>query len=126
MIKYPVGIQSFEKIRKENYLYIDKTGYIYDLVRNYQYVFLSRPRRFGKSLLTSTLECYFRGKKDLFSGLAIGSLETEWNQYPVLHFSLDTAALGTCEDTEDEIGLQLSEMEHEYGRCHDERGDGQI
>lgn len=115
MIKYPVGIQSFEKIRKENYLYIDKTGYIYDLVRNYQYVFLSRPRRFGKSLLTSTLECYFRGKKDLFSGLDIGSLETEWNQYPVLHFSLDTAALGTCEDTEDEIGLQLSEMEHEYG-----------
>ena len=85
--KYPVGIQDFEKLRKEGAIYVDKTDLIYDLSRKY-YVFLSRPRRFGKSLLSSTLKYYFQGRKDLFQGLAIEALEQEWKQYPVLHFDL--------------------------------------
>ena len=76
--KYPVGIQTFEKIRKGGYLYIDKTKYVYDLANSSQYVFLSRPRRFGKSLLTSTFNAYFSGRKDLFNGLAAGKIEKDW------------------------------------------------
>ena len=68
---YPIGIQSFEKLRKENYLYIDKTSFVYELVKSGSYYFLSRPRRFGKSLLLSTFEAYFQGKKELFQGLAV-------------------------------------------------------
>ena len=87
--KYPVGIQTFSKIREGNYLYIDKTEYVYRMTHtNSTYMFLSRPRRFGKSLLTSTLHSYFEGRKDLFEGLAIEKLETEWTQYPVLHFDM--------------------------------------
>ena len=87
--KYPIGIQTFSKIREEGYLYIDKTEYVYRMTHvNSQYMFLSRPRRFGKSLLTSTLHAYFEGRKDLFAGLAIEKLETEWTEYPVLHFDM--------------------------------------
>ena len=75
---YPVGIQSFEEIRKGNYFYVDKTALIYRLATSGKYYFLSRPRRFGKSLLISTLEAYFQGKKELFEGLAIETLEKEW------------------------------------------------
>ena len=86
---YPVGIQTFERIRKENKLYVDKTEYIYRMTHSGGcYFFLSRPRRFGKSLLVSTFQSYFEGKKDLFKGLAIEKLEKEWTQYPVLHFDL--------------------------------------
>lgn len=87
--KYPIGIQNFEDLRKGNWLYIDKTDLIFDLVNSGKYYFLSRPRRFGKSLLISTLEAYFQGKKDLFNGLAIESLSTEWKRYPVLHLDLN-------------------------------------
>lgn len=87
--KYPVGIQTFSKIREGDYLYIDKTEYVYRMTHtNSVYMFLSRPRRFGKSLLTSTLHAYFEGRKELFEGLAIEKLETEWTQYPVLHFDM--------------------------------------
>ena len=87
--KYPIGIQTFSKIREEGYLYIDKTEYVYRMTHtNSLYMFLSRPRRFGKSLLTSTLHAYFEGRKDLFAGLAIEKLETEWTEYPVLHFDM--------------------------------------
>ncbi len=87
--KYPVGIQTFSKIREGDYLYIDKTEYVYRMTHtNSVYMFLSRPRRFGKSLLTSTLHAYFEGRKELFEGLAIERLETEWTQYPVLHFDM--------------------------------------
>ena len=83
----PIGIQAFEKVIEGNYLYIDKTEYIYRMANGAsKYCFLSRPRRFGKSLLTSTLHCYFAGKKDLFKGLAIEKLETEWTEYLVLRF----------------------------------------
>ena len=82
---YPVGIQSFDEIRKGGYIYIDKTEYIHELIKNGKYYFLSRPRRFGKSLLISTIEAYFLGKKELFNGLAMENLEKEWIEYPVLH-----------------------------------------
>ena len=86
---YPIGIQTFERIRKEDKFYVDKTEYIYRMTHtDGTYFFLSRPRRFGKSLLVSTFQSYFEGKKELFEGLAIEKLEKEWNEYPVLHFSL--------------------------------------
>ena len=86
---YPLGIQTFERIRKENKLYIDKTEYVYRLTHTSgTYFFLGRPRRFGKSLFLTTLQSYFEGKKDLFNGLAIEKLEKEWTEYPVLHFDL--------------------------------------
>ena len=86
---YPIGIQTFERIRKEDKFYIDKTEYIYRMTHtDGKYFFLSRPRRFGKSLLVSTIQSYFEGKKELFEGLAIEKLEKEWNEYPVLHFDL--------------------------------------
>ena len=86
---YPIGIQTFERIRKEDMFYVDKTEYIYRMTHtDGKFFFLSRPRRFGKSLLVSTFKSYFEGKKELFEGLAIEELEKEWNEYPVLHFSL--------------------------------------
>lgn len=95
---YPIGIQNFEKIRKEGFLYIDKTELIYQLVKTGSYYFLSRPRRFGKSLLLSTLEAYFMGKKELFEGLAIEKLEKDWIQYPVIHLDLNAKKFDTEED----------------------------
>jgi hypothetical protein len=90
-IKYPVGLQDFKRIREGGFLYVDKTALIYKLVNTSAYVFLSRPRRFGKSLLTSTLHYYFEGRKELFEGLAMEKLEADWIQYPVLHFDLSKA-----------------------------------
>ena len=86
---YPIGIQNFEKIRNEGYYYVDKTALIYRLVKTGSYYFLSRPRRFGKSLLISTLEAYFLGKKELFEGLAMAQLEKNWIRRPVLHLDLN-------------------------------------
>lgn len=91
--KLPVGVQSFEVLRNGKYLYVDKTKYIWDLVQSGRVYFLSRPRRFGKSLLVSTMEAYFEGKKELFDGLAIKALEgakgkDAWQTYPVIKFSL--------------------------------------
>lgn len=94
--KLPLGIQDFDKLRKEEYLYVDKTDQIYKLVTTGAAYFLSRPRRFGKSLLLSTLKAYFEGKKELFEGLAISRLETEWLEYPVLGRVPDTVAGLLC------------------------------
>ena len=88
-MKYPIGIQSFDRIRQEGYVYVDKTALIYDLVCNGTIYFLSRPRRFGKSLLISTLKHYFLGHKELFEGLAIEALEKEWKTYPVFHIDFN-------------------------------------
>ncbi|MDE6683079.1 MAG: AAA family ATPase, partial [Muribaculaceae bacterium] len=88
-IKYPVGIQSFEKLREKGYLYIDKTSTIYSLIENAGYYFLSRPRRFGKSLLLSTLEAYYKGRRDLFKGLDLDSLTNDWDPHPVFHLDLN-------------------------------------
>lgn len=87
--RYPIGIQTFDKIRMEDRLYIDKTEYVYRMTHSdSNYIFLGRPRRFGKSLLVSTLQSYFEGKKEFFKGLAIEKLEQDWTEYPVLHFSM--------------------------------------
>ena len=88
-MKYPIGIQSFDRIREDGYVYVDKTALVYDLVSKGTIYFLSRPRRFGKSLLISTLENYFLGRKELFRGLAIDSLEKEWAEYPVFHLDFN-------------------------------------
>lgn len=92
---YPIGIQNFEKIRKDGYFYIDKTALIYQMVKTGSYYFLSRPRRFGKSLLISTLEAYFLGKKELFEGLAMEKLEKDWTVYPIFHMDLNTEKYDT-------------------------------
>lgn len=113
--KFPIGIQTFSSIREDNYLYVDKTQYVYELVNEYKYVFLSRPRRFGKSLLTSTFHSFFNGDRQLFSGLAAGDLEKEWNRHPVIHISLSTAKEGTVEDLHRVLNLQLERTEEEYG-----------
>ena len=86
---YPIGIQGFETLRQSNFYYVDKTAYIHLLATSGKYYFLSRPRRFGKSLLISTLEAYFQGKRELFAGLAIEQLESEWAEYPVLHIDFN-------------------------------------
>ena len=117
---YPVGIQDFEKLRTKGAIYIDKTELIYKLVQK-DYVFLSRPRRFGKSLLSSTLKYYFQGRKDLFQGLAIEKLEKEWLGYPVLHFDLSTAKNRDLEGVRSELERQLRPYEILYG--YDEQND---
>ena len=86
---YPIGVQNFESLRQDGYFYIDKTEFIYRLVKSGRYYFLSRPRRFGKSLLISTIEAYFQGKKELFEGLAMEKLEKDWIEHPILHMDLN-------------------------------------
>ena len=113
---YPIGIQTFSEIRNKAFLYIDKTEYIHRLVHaDSNDIFLSRPRRFGKSLLTSTLEAYFQGRKDLFKGLAMDLLETEWTEYPVLRFDMSLGKHMEKEQLERYLSSQLELMEHKYG-----------
>ena len=111
----PIGIQSFEKIRKDGYLYVDKTALVYKLVDTGSYYFLSRPRRFGKSLLLSTLHAYFEGKRELFEGLAISKLEQKWEKYPVLHLDLNTQKYETPEALENILDNALDQWEDLYG-----------
>ena len=114
--KYPVGIQTFEKIREGNYLYIDKTKYIVDfLEKGMTYVFLSRPRRFGKSLFASTLQAYFEGRKELFEGLAIADYEKEWVKHPVLHFDMSGAKHMDPEHLERYLADLLDDQEAPFG-----------
>ena len=118
---YPIGIQTFSKIREGNYLYIDKTEYVYRMTHSASsYMFLSRPRRFGKSLLTSTLHSYFSGRKELFHGLAMEKLEKEWTGYPVLHFDMSTAKHADSEQLLQELNLKLYGYEQIYGRLEEE------
>ena len=114
--KYPVGIQTFEEIREKGYLYIDKTKYIVDFrEKKMKYVFLSRPRRFGKSLFASTLQAYFEGRKELFEGLAIADYEKEWIKHPVLHFDLSGAKHMSVEQLERYLADMLEEQETRWG-----------
>ena len=113
---YPVGIQTFERIRKEDKLYVDKTEYVYRMTHSGGcYFFLSRPRRFGKSLLTSTLKSYFEGKKELFKGLAIEKLEQEWTEYPVLHFSMASGKHMEKEQLQEYLLFILQKNEEQFG-----------
>ena len=113
---YPIGIQTFSEIRNTNKLYIDKTEYIYRMAHtNGKYFFLGRPRRFGKSLLVSTMHSYFEGKKELFQGLAIEQLEKEWTQYPILHFDMSLGKHMEKEQLEEFLGYRLLEEEKKWG-----------
>ena len=113
-MKYPIGVQSFEKLRESGFAYVDKTALVYKMVQNASCYFLSRPRRFGKSLLLSTFDAYFKGKKHLFEGLAIAELETEGKEYPVLHLDLNAKAFGRIQDLHDLLNDQLTIYEQEY------------
>ena len=119
-IKYPIGVQTFDKIIEGGYLYIDKTGFVHDLATNYSYVFLSRPRRFGKSLLSSTIHSYFAGEKELFNGLKAGEMRKEWTKHPVFHFDMSTAKHLDEEKLLSELNLKLLEYEHIYGKVSEE------
>lgn len=112
--KLPVGIQNFEKLRKEDYLYVDKTAFVYELTRTSRPYFLSRPRRFGKSLLLSTFKAYFEGKRELFKGLAIDQYETEWTPHPVLHLSLNAENYSELVGLKNALETQLSTWENIY------------
>ena len=114
--RLPVGIQTFSNIIEDDMLYIDKTEYIWNMIHLGKYIFLSRPRRFGKSLLVSTLEAYFEGRKDLFKGLFIETVEKEWTEYPVLRFSLSTAKHCNKEELLLELSNKLTHYEAIYGK----------
>jgi hypothetical protein len=113
--KYPVGIQTFSEIIRGGYVYVDKTDLMWHMQDGRKYIFLSRPRRFGKSLLSSTFHSFFAGEKELFEGLKIMDLETEWKQYPVLHFDLSSTKHLPVEEIKSELSLQLDEMEAVFG-----------
>ena len=112
---YPIGIQNFEKMRKGGYFYVDKTALVYRLVKTGSYYFLSRPRRFGKSLLISTLEAYFQGKKELFEGLAMEKLEKDWIKRPVLHIDLNIGKYDTPDSLDKQLEKAVTEWEQLYG-----------
>ena len=119
---YPVGIQNFESLRRDGFFYVDKTALMYRLVTTGRYYFLSRPRRFGKSLLISTLEAYFQGKRELFDGLAVASLEREWKRHPVLHLDLNTQNYNSVSALEDILNEALAGWEAMYGANDTEIG----
>ena len=114
--RLPVGIQTFPKLVEQDCLYIDKTEYIYKMINYSNYIFLSRPRRFGKSLLVSTIQSYFEGRRELFKGLYIDSVEKEWAAYPVLRFDMSTAKHGGPEELTQELSSKLSKYELVYGK----------
>ena len=122
---YTAGTADFERIRQDGRIYVDKTDLIYKLSHESQFIFLSRPRRFGKSLLCSTLKYYFQGRKDLFEGLAIADLEKEWKQYPVLHFDISACKnKWEIQQSVEELHSQLDSHEEKYGMAKTEGSPG--
>ena len=123
--KLPVGLQSFEDLRRNNYLYVDKTALMHELVTSSKYYFLSRPRRFGKSMLLSTFKAYFLGQKDLFKGLAIEKIEDEWIEYPVFYVDLNTATYSVKDSLAKKLSSLLDDWEAIYGKTssNDDLGD---
>ncbi len=122
--KYPVGIQTFSEMIRCGYVYVDKTDLVWQMTHYAKYIFLSRPRRFGKSLLTSTLHSYFSGEKELFEGLKIMTLEQEWMQFPVLHFDLSGAKHMPAQGVRDELSRLLDKMEEDFGTNPKEKTPG--
>lgn len=112
--RYPIGIQSFEKIRQEGYTYVDKTFFVAKLIKERQYVFLSRPRRFGKSLLLSTIHAYFEGRRELFKGLAIERYDMDWTPRPVLHFDFNNGKYDQPCGLEEKLVEHLTQYETHY------------
>ena len=119
--KYPIGIQNFGEVRRDGYAYVDKTALMYKMVSEGKYYFLSRPRRFGKSLLLSTLEAYFEGQKELFEGLAIADKEKEWKKYPVLHVDLNAKQYDSREALQEMLNMHLERWEKQYGDNYKDR-----
>ncbi len=119
IMKYPIGIQSFDQLITDGYVYVDKTDLVYDLVKSGKIYFLSRPRRFGKSLLVSTLKCYFEGRKELFKGLAIEKLETEWAEYPVFHIDFNGDNFTQSGILEQKIEGHIAQWEKIYGKSQE-------
>ncbi|MDR1793479.1 MAG: AAA family ATPase, partial [Bacteroidales bacterium] len=113
--KYPIGQQDFEYLRKNDFLYYDKTGFIYPLVTAHKQVFLSRPRRFGKSLFLSTLKYYFKGRKELFNGLKISELEKDWTEYPVFHIEFNRSGFESLESLKSVLRENLEIIEEKWG-----------
>ena len=113
--RLPVGIQTYSKLVEQDCLYIDKTEYIWKMMKVSNYIFLSRPRRFGKSLLVSTLQAYFEGRRDLFKGLYIDKVERDWTEYPVLRFDMSLGKHMEKEQLERYLGNRLAEYESKYG-----------
>lgn len=120
-MKYPIGIQNFESLRLDNYVYVDKTALMYRLIMTGRYYFLSRPRRFGKSLLISTLDAFFSGKRELFGGLAVEKLEHEWAVHPVLRLDLNSSEYRSVGDLQEVLDLHLDKWERLYGRNEKEK-----
>ena len=116
MKELPIGVQTFDKIIAGGYMYVDKTGYVYEIANKFEYVFLSRPRRFGKSLLSSTFHSYFAGARELFDGLESGKLDTKWVKHPVFHFDMSTAKHMNEEQLLGELDRKLGAYEQIYGR----------
>ena len=112
---YPIGIQNFQKIREDGYVYVDKTAAIHDLFHTGNYYFLSRPRRFGKSLLISTIEAYAEGKEELFKGLAMENLESDWVSYPIFHLDLNAQNYDSEDSLDSMLNDALSRWENVYG-----------
>ncbi|MCQ2192286.1 MAG: ATP-binding protein [Paludibacteraceae bacterium] len=123
-MKFPIGIQTFEKLITGGYVYVDKTDLVYKLVSSGEYYFLSRPRRFGKSLLTTTLESYFLGKKELFKGLAIDSLEKDWIEYPVFHIDFSGGDYTKGAALQNRLESVLTQWELKYGKVESEKEIG--
>ena len=125
--RYPVGIQTFERIIKDGYIYVDKTDIVWKLAHYATFIFMSRPRRFGKSLLTSTLDSYFKGDRELFEGLKIMSLEKEWTQYPVLHLDLSVAkGQDNAKELRETLMWMMKPLTEVYGRTNDETTPGKL
>ena len=125
--RYPVGIQTFSRIRREGYVYVDKTDLVWQLAHYATYVFMSRPRRFGKSLLTSTLESYFRGERELFEGLKIMELEQQWEQYPVIRLDVSMAkGQADADELRSTLLWLLRPLTDIYGREADETSPGKL
>jgi hypothetical protein len=117
--KLPIGIQDFEYLRKENFLYVDKTQYVYQLAHYGKPYFLGRPRQFGKNLFLSTLKAYFEGKKELFEGLKIAELEKEWTKYPVFYLGFNVGLLIRTENVAERISVKVKELERLWGQTTD-------
>ena len=120
----PIGIQDFESLREDGYLYVDKTEQMWRLTHTGRYYFLSRPRRFGKSLLMSTIKAYYQGKKELFDGLYVSTVEKEWKQHPIMHLDLNTQKYDCKEALEHVINAFLTQQEDLYQLPHEQGNFG--
>ena len=120
-MKYPIGIQNFEKIRREGYIYVDKTPWMWKMISEGSYYFLSRPRRFGKSLMVSTLEAFFSGHRELFKGLYVDTVEWDWQQYPIMHLDLNVKKYEKKEDLYKALNRHLELWEQTYDSPYGDR-----